>query len=189
MRKVSTVLAALFVLAFNPTSADVVNAGHCFCPQTNTGWMLYGDNSRRVPDPVRDRLDVELREILVCDHGIHLYINAHHDGQPYVMAFVIVRPVPELFRTRPSAYDHFYRWPGHSIETRSSRAMAAYNGYLDELRKLLGDSYAESRHVQFGTDRLATPPRLHIGPPLRIRWHGRALELRGYVDVYFSGIS
>jgi hypothetical protein len=189
MRNVSTVLAALFVLAFNPTLADVRDAGHCFCPQTTTGWMLYDDNSRRVPDAVRNHADVELREILVCDHGIHLFFNAVQGGQSYFVAFVIVRPVPELFRTRQSAYDHYYRWPGYSIETRSRHAMTAYNGYLGDLRDFLGGSYAEFRHILFRTERHTAPPRLHIGPPLRILWRGNTVELRGYVDVYFSGIS
>ena len=189
MRTVSPVLAALIVLAFNPTLADVSDAGHCYCPQTTKGWMLFDDNSRRVPDFIRESTDVELREILVCDHGMHFFFNGMDDGRPYYVSFVVVRPVPELFRTRQSAYDNFYRGPGLSIETRSRRAMAAYNGYLDDLRRLLGSDYTEFKHVQFGTDARLAAPRFYVKPPLRVRWRGKTIELRGYVDVYFSAIS
>jgi hypothetical protein len=189
MRASSSVLAALLLLVFVPTLADVREAHRCFCPQTSEGWILYDDNSRRVPDFLRSRTDVEVKEILVCEHGMHFFFNATQDGQPYYVSIVIVRPVPALFRTRDSAYRHFYRRPGQSIETRSRCAMRAYEEYVGALRELLGDSFTQFRRIQFVTDGNLSAPRLYVEPPLRLQWRGRTIELRGYVDVYFSAVS
>jgi hypothetical protein len=148
--------------------------------------MLYDDDSRCVPAFVRTRDYVRIDEIQVCEHGIHLKFHARHGVDTQYVAFAIVRPTPDLFRTRESAYRLFYRDPGATIEQRSARAMAAYERYLADLRSLLGDASVDGRPVEFGTQGRLYQPLLYLKPPLKLEWRGKTIELRGYVDVFFG---
>jgi hypothetical protein len=67
--------------------------------------------------------------------------------------------------------------------------MEAYVRYLNDLRALLGPSLEGYLPVRFNVGGKLNAPRLFVKPPLRLQWRNTTIELRGYVDVYYSAVS
>lgn len=187
MVKATPILVFLIILCITPSHADDRDGGSCWCPQRTQGWLLYDDDNPTVPDFFR-KGSVEIREILVCDHGMYFFFLAKQDEQQFLSAFVIVKPTAELFKTRPSTR-YFFPDRNATIQQRVDRALAAYECCRRDVESLLGDAYAEHARIEFRTQGQLAAPRLRIRMPLKLEWRGQECVVTGYIDVYFSKIS
>ena len=143
--------------------------------------MLYEDYNRVVPDFWWRT--VTLRELVVCDHGIHFMFNEDQDERPHYVALVIVRPTWELYNTRVR---QFQKGPS---ELWMRNAENTYVRMLNELTYV--GVQLESGHVRIDFSREPEEhcPKISPWNNLRVIWGGVEVELRGYVDVYMTMVS
>ena len=153
------------------------------CPQSSDGWVLFEDSNRRVPDFWR-RDSVVVDVIDVCRHGVNIFFLSEEDGQPRYVALVIVRPTRELYETRVVA-----RVGDRPLEERLELADRKYAGLLTSLGMLLGVAFSPEGRIDFTNRCLADRPLLSPCRGLTLRWRGREIELRGYLDVYMTMFS
>lgn len=180
MRRLRIALFALVLIASPFANSRCQTNNACWCPQTSRGWNLY-DDSNPVPDFFS--LDhVEVREILVCAHGIHFFFMAIQNGREYFTSLIIVKPTPELYLLRKSTRSA--KTAGMPLAERVRRALERNECMLTELKRVLGDSFGENVLIPFDTG--LSPPKIFPQRGLILEWKGAEMEIRGYLDVYLS---
>lgn len=151
----------------------------CTCPLHSRTALLFEDCSRRVPDFWwEDSLAVQ--EIVVCSRGISFVFVGHDEGSLFLSVLVFPDPLGDAWdseRHRPPI-----------PEGRSSDA-DRYRDLLAALSQAAGYALDTGARFDFGAP--SCGPRPCIIDPRReffLRWRGRSVPLRGYLDVYLSAI-
>jgi hypothetical protein len=154
-------------------------SGPCDCPEMTSGWVLFDDSSRRVPDFWR-RDSLEVQQIILCRHGLTFVFLARDAGSLYLASLMMVDPTAAA----PRLAQKLSEWrddPG----TRGEK----YTRIVQAVRELSSDLLAPGRAVDL---RLApADQKAWIFRPssrLALRWHNREVILRGYLDVYLRAI-
>ncbi|MBD3161015.1 MAG: hypothetical protein GF328_02835, partial [Candidatus Latescibacteria bacterium] len=118
-RPIAALAAAIVLIGGSPAARGAsCSDGGCSCPQYSSGWNLYLDANRGVPDFwFVDSLVVQ--EIAVCEHGIRFRFRVEQDENPHLAALVIVGPdenalkqrlgPPRSVPQRPAEIEHFRR--------------------------------------------------------------------------------
>lgn len=179
-----SVVLLVFITAHSSyASAQELLPAQCWCPQTSKGWMLY-DDINPVPD-FFDQDKIEVREILICTHGIHFFFFTTQNGREYYTSLIIVKPTIQLYAIRKPPRNR--KLGCLTLEDRLKRGLERYEWVMGELERVLGDAFGKKSLIQF-EDELSPPI---ICPPkgLILRWKERELKIRGYLDVYLSVLS
>ena len=157
------------------------------CPQKTDGWLLYDDSSKKVPDFFWED-SVEIREMLICGHGVHLYFVSTSRGQVYYTSLAIVNPTLDFYFERveggmPPA-ERGWSSPEEWVEKTAER----YQKLRQTLKQWLGDSFAEHAPIDFKDVPGRRRPNLHPSRGLTMMWGKEEIRIRGYLDVYFNKI-
>jgi hypothetical protein len=183
MRLLRITLFLLVIVASPPASSQYKRTADCWCPQSSDGWTLYAD-SNPVPDFMY--LDqVEVREILICPHGIHFFFIAKQNGQEFFTSLIIVKPTLELYLSRKPPRNA--KTAGLTLAERVKQGLERYECVLSGLKRVLGDSFGEN--VLIPLDNELSRPRIYPKKGLIMEWNGAEMEIRGYLDVYLSMLS
>ena len=143
--------------------------------------MLFQDSTHGVPDFWLEG-SLEVYEISVCPHGVHLVFEVEERGNRHVAALTSPTPSPELVEERlgldPSGRN-------------GARRLAQYEARYVELRanieRVLDTSLGSGKQFDFRKRAAESRPIVEHGKgTLVLRWKGRSAELRGYLDVYFT---
>jgi hypothetical protein len=164
-------LVAFAVAAAGPGGAETAEEGSCSCAQTSCGWLLFSDSNTRTPDFWRED-EIIVQEIAICRHGIQFLFVAEEDGNPYLMALMFANPVAV---TRLSRRQDFTKLCGAYLALRTA------------LRQLTDGTLEGTGRLDFRGEPWNERPRI-VNPSRRLWliWHGREIELRGYLDVYMT---
>jgi len=150
----------------------------CICPEVSSGWMLFDDSSRRAPDSWwQDSLEVQ--EISLCPHGITFVFLGRENGSLHLISLFMVDPEVRLPRLAQKVF-----------RRGDPAGREKYARIVEALRGLSGGRLDVGARLDL---RQAAPEdRPWILNPARrfvLRWHGREVPLRGYLDVYLGLIS
>ena len=173
-------VAMLLTVHTAPTLAGIPDTEtSCACPLHSRTALLFEDCSRRVPDFWwEDSLAVQ--EIVVCSRGISFVFVGRDEGSLFLSVLVFLNPFGDAWdseRPRPPI-----------LEGRSPDA-DRYQALLDALSQVAGYALDAGARIDFGAP--SCGPRPCIIDPRReffLRWRGRSVPLRGYLDVYLSAI-
>jgi hypothetical protein len=177
---------ALTLIAYTLAGASLFGHGDgCRCPEAQPGWVIYPDSARGMPD-FYSHSTVALNGILICEGSVHLLFDAKQDGRRRHVCMVVAE-IP------------FERWfrdiPADSVLTDEDIAALAqdcdwekmvFKERVGSLEKVLGDRARVNETMTFKTGWFRHPPKVWLGSPLLVKWHGRRAELVGKVDVYFA---
>ncbi len=172
-------LTVALLLARSPSSSG----SSCFCPQISTGWLLFQDSNRGIPDFFSiDKVSVQ--EIDVCEHGNQMLFMSEQNGNMFLTALVIVRPDREFLKTRLGGWDNLFR-----LDSLHEKYLGSFSVLIADLTSASGGTLAWGVRMDF----LSLPQcdRPYIEPPkeLILQWNGMAIPLRGYLDVYYTMIT
>lgn len=150
----------------------------CCCPQKCPGWLLFEDSNYGVPDFWWEE-SVAVREIIVCEHGIHFLFPAEQDGRPHYVALVIVKPTRELFEARwiPEIGDR-------PMDVQLARNRTEYKELLTLIDSWWGERFTESGRLDFAD--ACKKPVIVPWRKLVMIWGDKEIKLRGYLDVYMT---
>lgn len=175
-------LASLFATAA-PASAGrwCGDAPYPDCPQRSMGWMLFVDANRGTPDFWWTADAVVVREIFVCEHGVQLLFVTRQDGRLQHTALVFPRPTATLLAERLGLA------PGSErLEAELRHFTDRYAALNAALAGLTHGLLAPGSRLTFPEQGVTAAPILIPNRKLALRWKGREVLLRGYLDVYFS---
>jgi hypothetical protein len=164
-----------------PAHSPVFSEGPCAWPPTTSGWMLFDDSSRRVPDFWwEDSLEVE--QICACEHGIHFVFEVEERQNPHLAALVFPKPTPDLVENRLHLQPD-----GARHERELMRLREKYAALLRGLKGMFPDLLEQPGRLDFRrVDPVDHPWILAPSRKLTLRWNGGEIELRGYLDVYLA---
>lgn len=180
--KLVFVIAVAMLLAAPASHAGRGSGGAC--ASAVEGWQVIPDTAAVVPQFVfESRLDVD--RLLVCDDGVYFYFKTREWGR-YV-SFCLVYPVPTqaLFAKYVAIDETDVQTRTRELLSAVAQAKEAYNGFLDELRGVLGNRFAENRVVSFETARFRPEMRMKLGDPIRFHYRKRTAEFSPMMEVYF----
>jgi hypothetical protein len=150
------------------------------CPQTSSRWTLYEDSNPGAPDFWWKTDPLEVREISLCDHGIHFVFQAMHGGRLRTTALVFPRPSESMLAERLGLEP-----ASEALETEFVHYRDRYTSLLSEIERISRGALVERTHARFDSSCDGDGPSIVASRRLELLWNGEALKLRGYLDVYF----
>jgi len=188
VRKVNELVVAAFcILSLGILASSPATTSHgdgCACPERSSGWVAYPDSARGAPDFFK-KSSIQVREIVLCDRGVHFLFRAKQAGKARESCLVVGEPTLEESLNRlpvdsvPSDADV------EQIVQRLDWDRGVFRERMKALRSVLRQEASGNCNVSFKTGWFRDAPRIYPGAPIRLRWEGQAVDLLGIPNVYF----
>lgn len=152
----------------------------CGCPLSSCGWTLFVDENRGTPDFWWIE-SVTVDEIIVCEHGVQFLFPALQQGGMHRAALVFPNVSREVLADRLDLEPG-----GRMLESEFLRVRQRFEDLTGSLEKASGGKLREGSRMTFPEGNPPASPILSPARRLELLWRGVAMNLRGYLDVYFS---
>ena len=156
----------------------------CTCPLGFGNWMRFEDSnaSPNMPD-FWDEESLEVDEISLCSHGISFVFLTRQNDNLVIASLFFPEPTPEFLETR---FAHSRRAKS-GLEGERIQLMDRYTSLRWRIEEQFGSAFDEYGRVVFREMESGARPKI-LDPldRLSLKWNSNELELRGYLDVYFT---